>query len=389
MPDHFSLMLSNRWLILAVLFFARLAMAFQFQSIAALSPLIIDDLGFDLADIGFLIGLYFAPGIIFALPGGAIAARLGDKRIVSFGMVLMLVGGAMIALTETWNILVAGRLVAGVGGVILNVVMTKMVVDWFAGREISTAMAIFINSWPVGIALALLALPILANVGGIAFAWWALWALVAAAFVSLVLFYHAPPGAEATSVNLEKAPLPLLALSCAGAVWALYNTALAMVFSFGPAVLIQQGWSLTQAGSVTSLFMVLFSIALPVGGIIADRTGRKDAVIYFSLISFPVLMPVMVYFPASALVIFCIVGVSFAFGAGPVMTLPGDVLTPASRAFGMGIFFTIYYAVMMVGPRIVGGLADAAGDAGVAIMAGAVMSLAAALALVLFRRSTR
>ena len=43
---------------------------------------------------------------------------------------------------------------------LLNVLMSKMVTDWFAGKEIGTAMAVFLNSWPLGIALALLALPI-------------------------------------------------------------------------------------------------------------------------------------------------------------------------------------------------------------------------------------
>ena len=380
-------MTSNRWLILAVLFFARLTMAFQFQSVAALSPLLVADFGVGLADMGFLIGLYFAPGVFFALPGGVIAARFGDKRIVSFGLILMLLGGAITAVTQDWNTLVIGRFVLGAGGVILNVVMTKMVVDWFAGREMSTAMAIFINSWPVGIALALVILPALATVGGIGFAWWTLWAFIAVGLVLFALLYNPPEGIETSAVTLEKVAFPVAALALAGLVWALYNTALAMVFSFGPAVLIQQGWSLTQAGSVTSLFMVIFSIALPIGGIIADRTGRKDVIIYLSLISFAVLMPVVLYLPATALVIFCIVGALFAVGAGPVMTLPSDVLSPASRSFGMGVFFTIYYATMMVGPRVAGGLAEAADDAGMAILAGAVMALLGAGSLVLFRRS--
>lgn len=380
-------MTSNRWLILAVLFFARLTMAFQFQSVAALSPLLVDEFGIGLAEVGFLIGLYFAPGVFFALPGGAIAARFGDKRIVSLGLILMLLGGAITAITQDWNTLVIGRFVLGAGGVILNVVMTKMVVDWFAGHEISTAMAIFINSWPVGIALALVVLPVLATMGGIAFAWWVLWAVVAVGFILFVLFYRPPEGAEANAVALEPVAFPVMALSLAGLVWALYNTALAMIFSFGPAVLIQQGWSLSQAGSVTSLFMILFSIALPIGGIVADRTGQKDRIIYLSLISFAVLMPVVLYVPAAAVMVFCVVGVLFALGAGPIMTLPSDVLSPASRSFGMGVFFTIYYAMMMVGPRIGGGMAEAADDAGMAILAGAVMSLAAAGALAAFRRS--
>ena len=69
----------SRWTILAVLFVARAAMAFQFQSVAAVAPQYSQSLGASLADIGLLIGLYFAPGAALALPGGAIGRRLGDS----------------------------------------------------------------------------------------------------------------------------------------------------------------------------------------------------------------------------------------------------------------------------------------------------------------------
>src|ERR1700682_6468864 len=53
--------LRNRWIILAVLFVVRLTMAFQFQSVAAVAPLLGTQFGVSLADIGILIGLYFTP----------------------------------------------------------------------------------------------------------------------------------------------------------------------------------------------------------------------------------------------------------------------------------------------------------------------------------------
>ncbi|MGE4610989.1 MAG: hypothetical protein AAED33_06295 [Paracoccaceae bacterium] len=59
----------NRWVILATLFFARLTMAFQFQAVAAISPLIMEAHGLNLANIGLLIGIYLAPGVIVAIPG--------------------------------------------------------------------------------------------------------------------------------------------------------------------------------------------------------------------------------------------------------------------------------------------------------------------------------
>src|SRR5882757_3016703 len=64
--------LRNRWGILAVLFAVRATMAFQFQSVAAVAPLLSSEYGVGLADVGVLIGLYFAPGVALALPGGAI-----------------------------------------------------------------------------------------------------------------------------------------------------------------------------------------------------------------------------------------------------------------------------------------------------------------------------
>src|SRR5438445_174137 len=67
--------LRNRWGILAVLFTVRLTMAFQFQSVAAVAPLLGSKFGVSLADTGILIGLYFTPGIALGLPGGAIGQK--------------------------------------------------------------------------------------------------------------------------------------------------------------------------------------------------------------------------------------------------------------------------------------------------------------------------
>ncbi|MDB5610295.1 MAG: transporter [Bradyrhizobium sp.] len=64
------------------LFVVRLTMGFQFQSVAAVAPLLGHDFGVGLADIGILIGLYFTPGVALALPGGAIGQRFGDKTTV-------------------------------------------------------------------------------------------------------------------------------------------------------------------------------------------------------------------------------------------------------------------------------------------------------------------
>ena len=51
-----------------------------------------------------------------------------------------------------------GRIVSGTGAVLLNVLLAKMVADWFGDRDLATAMGILVVSWPVGIGLALVVL---------------------------------------------------------------------------------------------------------------------------------------------------------------------------------------------------------------------------------------
>ena len=54
--------------------------------------------GVSIADIGVLIGLYFAPGVVLALPGGAIGQKFGDKTTVLAALLLMLMGSLTMAL---------------------------------------------------------------------------------------------------------------------------------------------------------------------------------------------------------------------------------------------------------------------------------------------------
>ena len=377
----------SRWSILAVLFIARMTMSFQFQSVAVISPLLVDSYGVSSADIGLLIGLYLAPGMVVAIPGGAIAARFGDKRIVNTSLILMLIGGAMIGWGPSWGWLIAGRVLAGAGGVVINIVMTKMLMDWFVGREISTAMGIFINSWPVGIALSLLTMPELAAIGGLDLAWAAVMAVIALGLFLFVLVYRPPETAAAPAVRITVTKLPMFALFLAASIWALYNAALAMVFSFGPAFLNQRGWDLTSASSATSIFIIVVAISVPLGGILADRTGRRDAVIVASLLGYAVLLPLVLVAPSWAVpLLFVVVGLTFGLGAGPIVTLPSLILRPESRAFGTGVYYSIYYALMMAAPALAGVMADQFGSIGVAFILGSMMLVVGILALGAFRR---
>ena len=68
------------------------------------------------------------------------------------------------------------------------------------------------------------------------------------------------------------------------------------------------------------------------------------------------------------------------------MSLPARVLQPATRAIGMGLFFTVYYAGLMLGPMLGGACAKWAGSAGAALDFGAATILACPIILWGFNR---
>ncbi len=116
----------NRWLILAVLCFARTSMGYQFQSIASISADLVREMGLSYAEIGTLIGLYMLPGVIVALPGGALASRFGDKSLAVVGLALMVLGDGMIAVVATPEALFSGRVVSGAGAVVFNLAVSPL-----------------------------------------------------------------------------------------------------------------------------------------------------------------------------------------------------------------------------------------------------------------------
>ena len=370
-----------RWIILAVLFFARTVMAFQFQSVAALSPFIMDSLAITLTDIGLLIGLYLGPGIIVAVAGGAVATWFGDKRTVIVSLVLMVIGAVMIGYASTLGWAVAGRIVSGIGGVVINVLMTKMVIDWFAGRNVSTAVAIFISSWPVGIALSLLILPSLAARADVQAAWTALTLFTALALLFFALIYKAPEGAKPGEARIKITSLPWTPLAWAALLWGLYNAAFAMIFGFGALVLAERGMTIAAASSAISVYIFAATFAIPVGGWLADRTGRANSIISVSLVGGMLVFPAVLYVPDSFVVAALILGGLLAgLAPGPVVAMPGLVLSPETRAFGTGVFYSIYYLQMMIAPALAGALADHLGDVNVAFVLGAAMMLVAIIA---------
>jgi predicted MFS family arabinose efflux permease len=159
-----------------------------------------------------------------------------------------------------------------------------------------------------------------------------------------------------------------------------------MIFSFGPSMLAQRGWSIAAAGSAISIVLWLATFSVPFGGYLADRLKRPQTILICCSILFALLMVATAH--ASA-VIPLVVALGLISGqpAGPIMSLPARVLTPPTRAIGMGLFYTVYYAAMMLGPMLGGAAARWSGSAAAAFDFGALVLVACPLLLLAFNRT--
>jgi predicted MFS family arabinose efflux permease len=366
MPDR-------KWIILAILFAARAATGFQFQSVGSVSNMLIQDLGLSYAQIGLLLGAYLLPGIVVAFPAGLLGQRVSAKSLGLAGLALMTVSGLVLGYSDHFAVALVARIIGGVGGTIVVLVATKMVTDWFDSREIVLAMSILQMSWPFG---AMLALPVQALIAE-SFGWTAVVAsggICAAAAAGLFAFASDPPREAqiASTRSSGLAPALLLQLVVAGMVWGAMNLACILFFSYAPPLMSARGYSPTTAASLTSLAIWFTILAIPSGGYLVHRLGRPILAIGVcaSIAATMLVSFVSDIHPTLACLIF---GAAVGPLSGAILSLPAAILPLRQRSLGFGVFYTCFYVMMAVGPWLAGRLQDAWATPTAALVAAALL----------------
>lgn len=367
-----------RWLMLLILFVVRLAMGFQFQSVASTSAQLVDNFGLSYAEVGTLIGFFLLPGVFISIPSGALTRAMPDKNLLMVGAVAMVIGAWLMGSASDANTLYAGRLVTGVGGTIYNVILTKMVTEWFFEKEIVLSLGIMLAAWPCGLALGLVIhAPIAA-----AYGWsWVMYVTAFAALASLlltVLFYRVPP----TPLDVPAQPLryglpsrQFVQMSVTGVTWAMYNAVLILVISFGPDALVAAGYARGPAQSITSLFMWTAMISVPVGGRLLQSVKRVTPALVALLLGSAATLVVIAggTWPEASLIV---LGIIAGIPAGALIALSAEAVSPENRGPGLGIFYTWYYLGMTIIPALAGALRDATGSAKSPLLLSALLMVA-------------
>lgn len=276
---------------------------------------------------------------------------------------------------------------SGVGGILLNVLMSKMIIDWFAEREILLAMAVFVNAFPIGVGIALLSFGGLTQNAGwaaplLATGWIALGALL------LVMFAYQPHTNDRLSTARASAatgmPSRAAVMVClAGMIWGVINGALGIMLGFAPLLLISKGLSVSRAGLFVGIATWLLVLSAQAGGIIAQRWKHPNILM---LVGMMMAGWGMLALPTATVIVpLFAVGLGIGLPVGVVMSLPSEVLRPEHRGTGMGLFYTWLYIGQAGLPPIAGRLQDMVGGSAASIYCAGGLFIVALLLFGAFR----
>jgi MFS family permease len=154
--------LPARWRLLAILTASYGAGAFGMLGISPLSPSLVEGLGLTRFQVAFLIPSIYLSGLLFSMPGGRLADRLGVRPAFLGGLAVGAIGLLAAALAPGFLAFLFCLFVAGSGWSVVNPALGKAIMDAFPVRERGIAMGVKQMGLTVGGLIAALALPAIA-----------------------------------------------------------------------------------------------------------------------------------------------------------------------------------------------------------------------------------
>ena len=375
--------------------------------ISPVLPLYAQSFGVGTAMIGLTIAVFGAARLVVNLPAGFISERYGRRVLLFGGPAVTALGSLAGGLAPTFAWLIASRFVAGAGSAMYMtgaiILLTDITTDENRGR----LMSIYQGSMLMGISLGPAVGGFVAEGFGLAAPFFlvAVLAVMAMAWSfgrmpeTVDILRDASRTGDGREVQLSprqttrQSVLSLLTrpgflLVC------LLTMSIFLTRTGGRLTLLpllgenRLGLSPGALGLVFTMMTVLnLAVLMPTGTLI-DKIGRKAVIVPSALVTGVAL----VLFAVSGNVwIFILAGVIHGIGTGIVGPAPAayaaDIAPPGMRGITMGLYRTFGDAGFVIGPVLLGALADLAGF-GWALAFNALVLVSFALLFAVFARET-
>jgi MFS family permease len=279
------------WLAILVIYAAGVAAAAQLGKLSALLPPMQHDLGLDLTVAALLVSLLEIGGATLGLFAGVVISRVGARRALLAGLMLMAIAAAGMAATSAVAGMFLWRIVEAVAYLAVAVAAPTLTIATASPAQRSTALALWSTFFPVGFATG----SILAGLG-VEIAPWR-WVLLGSAALTALLLLPSwrlptPPEAaprRAGGARPTRAPLGAWLMAIGFACYTTFEVGLLAVM---PAYFTgQRGVSASTAGLITGAA----AFASVLGGLAAAWWMRRDRPLG-GFMTFGVIAPALLLF---------------------------------------------------------------------------------------------
>jgi predicted MFS family arabinose efflux permease len=254
----------------ALLSLGAVAFGFTYSDYAPLIPLVSADFRLDDLGAGLLSTALFASYLVATLLTTGLAERIGPKRMVGAGLAVSTVATALFASAPAYAVALVAKALLGAGSALAFVAGARYLAGLYRNRRNHFALGLYGGGFPLGSAVALIAMPPLAGaLGGWRGAFWAETAFVGAVATVWWAAPSVPPVMRTGNIRD--------ALRCPNCWW----TSLQHAAGFGMGIasgtwitvylLREFGLPLELSGLLGSLLLVLAVLARPLGGLLLAR----------------------------------------------------------------------------------------------------------------------
>ena len=361
--------------------------------ISPLSPSLIEGLGLTRFQVAFIVPSIYLSGLLFSLPGGRLADRLGVRPAFLGGLALGAAGLLAAALAPGFLAFLACLFVAGAGWSVVNPTLGKAIMDVFPVRERGIAMGVKQMGLTLGGVVSALALPAIAAALGWRYAIGAC-ALVVALPVALgwrpLGAFRAgarpasPAAGDAAGSSWWWARRPALVVFFAtGFVLGMVQAA---VLSYLPLFTIQAlGFDKIGAGLLVAASQAGGAVSRLALGAASDRwlTARRSMWLTFTGAVGAAIFAVYAVWPATAPLSAALLAFATGVGAygwvGIFFVISAEAGGPRQAGLLSGVAFASIVLGLLVGPPVFGLLLEASNSYAVAWAVFAALSALVAI----------
>jgi MFS family permease len=381
-----------RWTVLLISSAVMFMNYYFYDALSPLKDLMITHLGFNNRDYGLFMSAYSVPNIFLAMAviGGIILDRAGI-RITGFSFVFLMLGGAAITaygasesylqggfayawMDSFWpsfspalKMMYLGFFIFGLGAETSIVVLSKIVVKWFKGKEIALALGLNLAIGRMGTALALYLSPKLIHPD------WtrAIWFGVLLLFIGLLTFLiyimmdikidrqikrNTPSEKEEAfkfsdlGFLIKNRSFIFITLLCVT-----FYSAVFPFIKYAPDLLMNKfGMNREISGEISSILMFGTIILTPVFGWIADNKGKSATLMYLGSALLIVSHLMFAITTITPFIPIFILGISFSLVPAAMWPAVTKIVSENKIGTAYGFMFSVQNLGLWAFPQLIG-----------------------------------